>query len=320
MADFDVALTIGGAILKADPRNQVLGGNASLTEDSPAAQGVYAQFPATQLKYSTGTYDTQARLYVALGPTEQAKFLEGFSEPVKTYVKAVTGPKGYMDFILTQVQESQEEKYQVTELLSDDYVAYFYGEKARVYSYSGKLFSTYQDDWWEAFSYLYDNLLRGSRMAGLQRVATLRYDSRVVNGVLLNFQSSMSSEMQMAVDFSFQFLVTSTSRQEPLLTPGKTLGTNAAPSMPGTAVGVDLSTFVQKTSPQAQPGIGKVTTTIRDAAKLITATPASPDESAAAASTAPIDDAEKKALADDAAAQKQIADFLSHGLQLPTKL
>lgn len=119
----------------------------------------------------------------------------------------VNNNAGYVDFFLTQIAHSFQEKVQITETLSDNYVAYYFGSAAPVFSYSGFLLNTVQDDQAVAFLRLYQAILRGTQLARRGLVVSLRYDSYVVVGTMMNYSDQRVSNSENVVQFSFNFLV-----------------------------------------------------------------------------------------------------------------
>lgn len=119
----------------------------------------------------------------------------------------VNNNAGYVDFFLTQVAHSFQEKVQVVETLSDNYVAYYFGSAAPVFSYNGFLLNTVQDDQAVAFLRLYQAVLRGTQLARRGIVVSLRYDSYVVVGTMMNYSDSRVANGENTVQFSFNFLV-----------------------------------------------------------------------------------------------------------------
>lgn len=114
---------------------------------------------------------------------------------------------GYVDFLITQSQMQLQEKYEVSETLSDNYVAYFFGQSAPVFTYSGYLINTNQDDQATNFLRLYIAILRGTQLARRQKIASLRYDSYIVAGAMTNLNMTLLGANELLIPFSFQFLV-----------------------------------------------------------------------------------------------------------------
>jgi len=189
-----------------------------------APKGVYATYPGYTTKYGQRGPDYQqndvARLYVELNTADERN---RFKQNVETYLKSagedaqeismgVVGLKssiayGYVDFFLTSINMPSAEKYQVNEVIGDSYVAYFFGREPPIWTLSGTLLDTRQDDWALAFHVLYDAVMRGTRMAELGKVVALRFNQRIVKGVFLGMTQTSEATMQMATGFNAAFLV-----------------------------------------------------------------------------------------------------------------
>lgn len=180
-------------------------------------------------------HNTLARLFVRLDPSEKELFFASIGDEftrthaarrlagVFTDVRpapqghrsaATTGREtpdpvtnGYLDFLITNVQMGVQEKVQVSETLADNYVAYFFGQSAPQWQYSGMLINSVQDDQATNFLRLYAHILRGTQMARRQKVASLKYDSYIVVGVMTNLQLSLKSDNELLIPFGFTFLV-----------------------------------------------------------------------------------------------------------------
>jgi len=109
--------------------------------------------------------------------------------------------------ILEKIDERDTENVQISEALEGDYSAFFFGNKPRIYSYAGHLYHTKQDDWYTAFTFLYDEILRGTQCAKLGVTVWLCYPGSAINGALLDFNRSLVSEAQAQWAFSFSVLV-----------------------------------------------------------------------------------------------------------------
>lgn len=189
--------------------------------------GVFGLHPAMTPKYAVNAglrdaeyRDSLARMFLSLsGASTQVKqaylkSVAGLGDDVlalaKVLIGSMTGPHGgtgFIDFILGQVQEQFQEKYQVSEVLGDNYVAYFFGQAAPVFSYSGYLINSFQDDQRIGMALAYQHLLRGTQCARRGSLLRLRYDSVIVSGTVLNMSQAINAENEVAVPFSFQMLV-----------------------------------------------------------------------------------------------------------------
>jgi len=176
-------------------------------------RGVFAKHPAMSPKYHTGNNDESlqymARLFV---PYAQKYLKAGCPASHIKYAEALstTGPNysgGYIDFLLQQAQENFTEKFEAVDVLSDNYVSYFYGQQPPIFQYSGILLNSKQDDWRLAFMDLYHEFLRGTKMARRQMVVVLSYDDVFVTGVLVAMNQALNADLELAVPFTFQMLV-----------------------------------------------------------------------------------------------------------------
>ena len=192
-------------------------------------QGVFGQNPLMTPKYTKfrerdAEYrDTLARLYISLpltgdpsqDQTVRENYLNSLPNDPATQALAnvlLTGGgggagAGFIDFFLTQAQESFQEIVQIDKVLSDDYVAFFYGQSPPQFQYSGMLLNSMQDDQRSGFARVYEYMLRGTQLARRGALARLRYDSVIVTGTMLAHQQQLIAENELAVPFSFTFLV-----------------------------------------------------------------------------------------------------------------
>lgn len=194
------------------------GGHDSLVDsDPPRGRGVYASHPASTPRFHTGndisSIENQARFFLQF-PDRQtfARYRANIPERARKLVEVLSpesavGGTGYFDFILDSVSEQFQEKFQVSEVLSDGHVAYFFGQKAPMWTLSGTLLNTRQDPWYDAFHILYQDVLRGSQLAKHRLPLRLRYDNREILGSLVGFNANFGAENEQAVQFQTQFLV-----------------------------------------------------------------------------------------------------------------
>jgi hypothetical protein len=190
-------------------------------------QGVFAMNPLMTPKYAKNQgirdaefKDTLARIYISLPTTGDPgvdktirdQYLASLPQDASTQALAQvllntqTGA-GFIDFFLTSANESYQEIMQVDKVLSDDYVAFFYGQAPPTFQYSGMLLNSMQDDQRSGFAKAYNLLLRGTQLARRGALARLRYDSVVVSGTMIAHQQQLNSDNELAVPFSFSFLV-----------------------------------------------------------------------------------------------------------------
>lgn len=198
--------------------------NGSSSQYNPGQQGVFGLNPLATPKYAQNKgpvnaefRNTLARLYVSLadmGTTQINAYLATLPPDPATQALAQVllganskGGTGYVDFFLTSANETFQEIMQVDKVMSDDYVAFFYGTQPPQFQYSGMLLNSLQDDQRGSFARAYQTMLRGTQMARRGTLARLRYDSVIVSGVIIAQQQTLNADNEMAVPFSFTFLV-----------------------------------------------------------------------------------------------------------------
>ena len=202
----------------------ILGGETSLKEGTPSErQGVFATHPGVTPKYDSrglnaGGAESMARLFVPF-PTKEAydKYISSAPEEAKKILKVLSGVPayqsggagglGYVDFFLNNVTESFTEKISVSEVISDNYVAYFFGERAPTLTGSGALLNTRQDDWANAFNIVYHYGVRGTSLANKGAYAILRYGTKLAYGAMTSLTQTLVADNQNIVSFNFQFLI-----------------------------------------------------------------------------------------------------------------
>ena len=165
-----------------------------------------------------GHADSMARMYIRINPGELNRLIASTGDPqLRNVLPRLAGAArpgqdavadtGYMDFFLQSVTRNFQEKVQVVETLADNYVAYFFGAAAPTFSFQGVLANTVQDDQATNWTRLYLALLRGTQLARRSLIVNIRYDSYTIAGAVTNFTDQLSSNNELQVPFSFQFLV-----------------------------------------------------------------------------------------------------------------
>ncbi|MAG64683.1 MAG: hypothetical protein CMK74_02245 [Pseudomonadales bacterium] len=191
-----------------------------------------------------------ARLFIPVDKGEQGKFLQSIPPESQPIAKVLCGVApggsavtGFIDFLLTAANESFQERTQIVHTLSDNFVVYTFGQQAAPFQYSGWLLNTYQDDQRIWMLRAYQDILRASQLARRQKLVSLRYDSVIVTGILLNHQQNLSSNIANAVQFSFTLLPT----QYSIFTPAVVTPTVAPGAvLPKALVPAKVKTEVEK--------------------------------------------------------------------------
>src|SRR5579859_375616 len=117
-------------------------------------------------------------------------------------------------FFLESVTENREEKVQIVDTFGE-WIAFFFGRRPEVYTYSGTLLNAKNHDWKNEFQENYDNFLRGSQAVKYRATMFLQYDDVVVEGFMLNCQIQQNAISHNGVPFSFSLLVISRSPLNP---------------------------------------------------------------------------------------------------------
>lgn len=209
--------------------NMQVGGLSSDDDVKDAAKtltkpprGIFAAVPGSTPKYvqnvgeqETDFRETMARMFLQV--TDYKAFVKSFdgsrTQPLArvlggqaTEKTGTTGGAGYVDFLLQNVSHTLTEKAQIVEVLADDHVAYFFGQAAPVFAYSGSLINTKQDDQAMNMLRLYRDLGRGSALASRNTLISVRYDGLIVSGTMMNLTWSLNAEMETVVPFSYNLL------------------------------------------------------------------------------------------------------------------
>jgi len=114
---------------------------------------------------------------------------------------------GYLDFFISQASMPLQEKVDVKDTLADNYVAFFFGQQPPVWSFTGWLMNTVQDDQATNFLRLYLEILRGTQLARRQKIINLKIDSYVITGAMTGISPTLNANSEIYVPFAFQLLV-----------------------------------------------------------------------------------------------------------------
>jgi hypothetical protein len=187
-----------------------------------SGQGVFGRNPGSTAKYAHNRKDgvdaeyrnSMARLFVEVPSGRMREFLATVSPETRPLARVLAtaggigGGTGFIDFLLTRAQEDFQEKAQIVDTLTDNYVAFYSGQAPPAFQYSGTLLNTYQDDQRVWMLRLYREILRGTRLANRNLICRLRYDSFIVSGYMENLRLSLRGETEhTASDFSFSLRV-----------------------------------------------------------------------------------------------------------------
>jgi hypothetical protein len=123
-------------------------------------------------------------------------------------IEGKTATDVYSNFLLQQVSEERAEKQQILETFGEPYV-FFFGERARIMSFSGILANSWdfnwEAEWWEN----YNNELRGTRCVENDARIFLQFDNTLIGGYIMSASAQKNAQERNWVNFSFQMLITS---------------------------------------------------------------------------------------------------------------
>lgn len=118
-------------------------------------------------------------------------------------------------FFLETVTENREEKVQIVDTFGE-FVAFFFGARPEVYTYTGTLLNSMNHNWKNEFMLNYEHFLRGSQAVKNRASIFLQYDDVIVEGFMLNSQTRQTAVEDKAIPFQFNLLVLNRSPLSPL--------------------------------------------------------------------------------------------------------
>lgn len=206
----------------------IYGGQTSLVDSGASEKGIYSNHPAATPKYNAdshlGSLQTQARLYIDIpDPIAYERFLDAVPLSARDYAKTLArtsgggGGRGYLRFLLTAASEPLSERVQVSQVLADSHIAYFYGQQSPVWTYQIGLMNSQQDEWYDAWHVVYNEIIRGTQAARRGVAVTLAYDTRRITGSIMQQQTSLNAQNEIAVQGGFSLLVKRVNIDVPVL-------------------------------------------------------------------------------------------------------
>jgi hypothetical protein len=85
--------------------------------------------------------------------------------------------------------------------------AFFFGEKPRVYSFAGIFLDSPMYPYYQEFTVAYEKYLSGRKCIQNQMNMKLAYDGKMIDGYILNIETSTKSDNQFHKAFTFTVLV-----------------------------------------------------------------------------------------------------------------
>lgn len=173
-------------------------------------QGATPKYARNQGQLDNGFQEHLARIFINTSDTKalekRLSAAQGKGPQFAEALKRIYG-NGYVDFIMQSIQTGLQEKLDLSENLSDGYVAYYLGQAPTTLSCSGVFLNSMQDDQALSFVELYKEVLRGTKLAEHGETARFRFDSFLYTGTISNLQWGLSAGNELVCPFSFSFLV-----------------------------------------------------------------------------------------------------------------
>lgn len=234
--------------------------------------GQFAPAPGSTPKYAynLGRRDAEqreslARMFLDMPEQERDLFVQSCPPETRELARVLCGVDsggtngtGFVDFMITQINEPFSEKVQVVETLSDNFIIYTFGQAAPQFTYSGYLYNTYQDDQRVWMMRVYRDIIRATQLARRRKLVRLRYDSVIVAGAAIMHTQSLQGDAQNYVQFSLNIIPTEYSIYTPAIgTPTKLL----TPATLAGKVGISNASAVpdtnqrQTTATQPEPSV-----------------------------------------------------------------
>ena len=189
--------------------------------DNAVKAGAFAQTP--KFNQDSAQQDTMARFYLGASLVKAVETFYTMDKSVSPSLNALADPKkGYFDFFLTNISESVQDRYQLSETMGENFVVYGFNSAPIILTCTGVLKNTTEDDWQirfldffkkmggvSALSKFYQNAASGSKASSnIENFVKFVYNKKTVRGALLNVSYSFSASNELDTPFSFSFLVT----------------------------------------------------------------------------------------------------------------
>jgi hypothetical protein len=134
-----------------------------------------------------------------------ANAVRGAASNVDEDVKALVAGR-FVNFFLTNIQTSFNEKVQVTQTFGDNEVVYYFGRQPILMNISGLLFDSLENDWFSKFLTLYAGVLRGTQLAKSFSLVEITFPNMVVRGTISSLSINQDAQRDTDIPFGMQFL------------------------------------------------------------------------------------------------------------------
>jgi len=113
----------------------------------------------------------------------------------------------FNNFSLVNVQEAHGEIVKLHQNFSNGWNAFFFGEKPAIYNFSGIFLDTKEYPYYQEFMVAYEKYLRGRRAIENNMQLKMVYDGRIIDGYMLNINTTSTGDMEQSKSFTFSVLV-----------------------------------------------------------------------------------------------------------------
>jgi hypothetical protein len=122
------------------------------------------------------------------------------------YIAPGISQNKFRQFILMSLGEASQERMQIVET-SEDFQLLFYGRRPEVLQIQGILKNTMDNPWNMNMLFLWDNYMRGTKLAEQGNILQLYADRNLYSGYPFGFQRSKVAPNDFIVTFSFSLIV-----------------------------------------------------------------------------------------------------------------
>lgn len=186
-------------LLEADQFDAQLEQVASFGDTNAIGEGLAPRRPYRGIQIDEDTY-ASLQMWRADGTA-----LRKFKDAGSRYADGLS--YFYTNFVVQEVSESREEKFQVLETFGDPF-GFFFGERPRMLQVQGILVDSLDFNWRSEWWANYDTSLRGTRLVEQGARVYFTVNTTIVEGYLLSSSTTMRAKDQHTVPFNFTMWVT----------------------------------------------------------------------------------------------------------------
>lgn len=134
--------------------------------------------------------------------------LTGSGNPLDqaVYGSSMSDYGGYANFLLTHVRCSLDEKMQITETFGDGEVVYYFGRQPVIFTMSGILVDSQDNNWFVEWLDMYGHVMRGSQLAKNYELLKIVLPNMDIIGTIPHMAWEQDSQNDVLINFEFQFL------------------------------------------------------------------------------------------------------------------